>query len=332
MRKEFLEKIAKQVISDIDIGFKFKSEINLSNMYMSFLEESEARVKDFSDFGSRREVSEQFISYIYDEGLINSFLIWMINTELYNQCKNEEEYKKKTSKIIENWNYLYKKSNKKIVNNEGEFSLETINFNTSEEKNKKPKNNESNKFKKDNVNKQEFQKLTKELEKKNKDLIELRNSFDSKIKSFEENFLNKIKEKTKQAQVLVDEKKAELEAKFAEELETKKEKIYTSEIIDLIETIEQFEAIINSPVDNDILKNYLMGFRMISDMFNKNLEQMKITKKIIKVGDKFDPSFMQAFETNEIDGFEKDQVTFVIKNAYFYKDKNIKPGVVKVNK
>lgn len=152
------------------------------------------------------------------------------------------------------------------------------------------------------------------------------------LKKQQDEFVEKLKQKAKEAQSLVDQKQKELDDKFAEELEHKKSKIYKSEMIGIIDALEQFDKIVNNPVDDPKLANYLMGFKMILTMFENALSNMHISKVQVKVGDELDPNLMDAFEVVEVDGFKHNQVVEVIRDAYKYKDTVIKHAVVKVQK
>lgn len=172
----------------------------------------------------------------------------------------------------------------------------------------------------------------KEVQEKNEHLKMQVLKYESEIKKLQEEFIDKLKQKAREAQTLVDKKQKELDEKFSEELENKKSKIYTKEMIPIIEALEQFEIIIRTPVDDPKLANYLTGFKMILSMFESALSMMNITKEHVNIGDELDPNLMQAFELTESAGFKKNQVVEVIKHAYKYKDDVIKHAIVKVQK
>lgn len=175
-------------------------------------------------------------------------------------------------------------------------------------------------------------KKMKEMQEKNEHLSVQVLKYESEIKKLQEEFIDKLKQKAKEAQALVDKKQKELDEKFSEELEIKKSKVYTKEMIPIIEALEQFEIIIRTPVDDPKLANYLTGFKMILSMFENALNMMNITKEHINIGDELDPNLMQAFELTESKGFKKNQVVEVLKHAYKYKDDVIKHAIVKVQK
>ncbi len=94
--------------------------------------------------------------------------------------------------------------------------------------------------------------------------------------------------------------------------------------VDMLTKIVQFES------PNPEVNNYVIGFKMIVDQLNQILEKDGV--KVIKAkGEKFDSKFMQAMSTEKAEGVEAGIVLEVLQNGYMYKDKMIKPAMVKVS-
>lgn len=101
-------------------------------------------------------------------------------------------------------------------------------------------------------------------------------------------------------------------------------------ISELLIPFEQFDKIVEFPTDNDLLKNFLVGFKMIKDQFEQVLEKEGI-KEIKALGEKFDANIHHALE--KVDDKEKENgiVVAVLQKGYYFKDKLLRPAMVKVN-
>ena len=98
----------------------------------------------------------------------------------------------------------------------------------------------------------------------------------------------------------------------------------------LINPIDIFDKACNMKTDNEVLKNFLIGFQMIDNQIHGVLEEEGVKK--IKVDGKFDPRFMQAMEVDYDENLEEDAIIAILKDGYMYKDRVLVPTMVKVNK
>lgn len=101
-------------------------------------------------------------------------------------------------------------------------------------------------------------------------------------------------------------------------------------IHDLLIPLDQLQKIVNLEVDDPKLKNYLIGFKMISDQIFMQLEQNGV-KEIKALGEVFDPKVHYAVEKEENKAIERNIITQEIQKGYMYKDRIIRPAMVKVN-
>lgn len=101
-------------------------------------------------------------------------------------------------------------------------------------------------------------------------------------------------------------------------------------ISELLNPLEQMNKIVNMPTDNDMLKNFLIGFKMVNDQFYAVLEQDGL-KEIEALNKPFDPKLHHAIEQTN----DKEQANGinleVIQKGYTYKDQLLRPAMVKVN-
>lgn len=100
-----------------------------------------------------------------------------------------------------------------------------------------------------------------------------------------------------------------------------------------LEVIDDFERAIQ--MDNndltDEVSNFLKGFKMIYTRLITTLENIGV-KEIEVEGREFDPNFAEAILTEHDDTKPENVVLEVLKKGYMYKDKLIRPAMVKVNK
>ncbi len=101
---------------------------------------------------------------------------------------------------------------------------------------------------------------------------------------------------------------------------------------ELLPTIDNFErAILLDDTNlNDELSKFLSGFKMIYANLVNILNQKEI-KEIECLGKEFDPTVMDAVLTSKEEGIPKNQVIEVLQKGYMYKDKLLRPAMVKVS-
>ena len=154
-------------------------------------------------------------------------------------------------------------------------------------------------------------------EKKNKDK-ELINNLNQKIKELEDKnirvtaeMINTVRRKEEENNRLL---------KYASE------EVFT----DLLQVVDNFERALSVNSDNEDIKNYQKGFNMIHDGLINLLNKYEV-KEIEALGKEFDPSVHQAVMTDHIEGKNENEVIEVLQKGYTYKDKIIRPAMVKVN-
>jgi molecular chaperone GrpE len=115
--------------------------------------------------------------------------------------------------------------------------------------------------------------------------------------------------------------------------ETSKMLKYASEdlIKSLLPVVDNFERAIMLDDDDltDELSKFLKGFKMIYGNLENILRENEV-KQIDGVNKPFDPNYHQAVLTEKTDG-EKGIVLDVMQKGYIYKEKVIRPAMVKVS-
>ena len=103
-------------------------------------------------------------------------------------------------------------------------------------------------------------------------------------------------------------------------------------IISLLPIIDNFERAIDSGDKkiSDELAKYLSGFKMIYTSLITILENNGV-KCIDALNKEFDPNCMEAILTEKVKDKKANIVLEVMQKGYIYKDKVIRPAMVKVS-
>ncbi len=101
----------------------------------------------------------------------------------------------------------------------------------------------------------------------------------------------------------------------------------------MLEILDDFERAILMD-DNDLsdeVSKFLKGFKMIYTRLVSTLENLGVLPIDLE-GKEFDPHFAEAVLTEHDENKPENVVLEVLKKGYMYKDKLIRPAMVKVNK
>ena len=99
-----------------------------------------------------------------------------------------------------------------------------------------------------------------------------------------------------------------------------------------VDQIDLFDSVVNMKTDDPVLKNFLIGFEMINNNFKQILSDEGVKKIVVKVGDEFDPKFHHPFDTDWNEEFKENAILGELKGGYTYKDRVLRPTLVKINK
>ena len=135
------------------------------------------------------------------------------------------------------------------------------------------------------------------------------------------------------------EKNLRVQAEFINYKRRREEEIanmfkYASEdmIISLLPVIDNFERAIKLD-DNDLtdeISKFLAGFKMIYGNFVDVLNKSEV-KEIEADGQEFNPNYHQAVLTEKDENKPAGVILEVLQKGYLYKEKVIRPAMVKVN-
>jgi len=115
-------------------------------------------------------------------------------------------------------------------------------------------------------------------------------------------------------------------------MEAEEEKKYaiSNFVCDLIDPVDQLSKVSNMETQNELLKNFLIGFKMISEKFMTVFRTYGISK-IEAIGKEFNPKYHYAAE-KIYDPTKKDNtIVAEISSGFVMKDRVIKVASVKVN-
>lgn len=99
----------------------------------------------------------------------------------------------------------------------------------------------------------------------------------------------------------------------------------------LIDSIDLFDKVVSYKPDNELLRNYLIGFEMINNQLKQVLEAEGVTKIVTK-DQMFDPRYHNAVETDWDETKEDNVILVEMKTGYMFKDRVLRASMVKVNK
>ena len=96
----------------------------------------------------------------------------------------------------------------------------------------------------------------------------------------------------------------------------------------LLPTIDNFERALS--LENEENKVFLEGFKMIYKKLVEVLDNKNV--KVVDQKDvEFDPAIHQAVATEKVEGVKENMVLDVLQKGYIYKDKLLRPAMVKVS-
>ena len=102
-------------------------------------------------------------------------------------------------------------------------------------------------------------------------------------------------------------------------------------ILEILPVIDNFERALSIKNESEDVINYQKGMEMIYTSLINILNKFEV-KEIDALNKEFDPAFHQAVMTDEKEGVKENIVIEVMQKGYTYKDKVIRPAMVKVSK
>ncbi len=169
------------------------------------------------------------------------------------------------------------------------------------------------------------EELKEEVEAKPTDAKEEKKKKKDKVEALE----NEIKDL--KDQMLRDRAELENFKKRTNEERIKDRKYASFNLIaDLINPLDNLSRVVAMETENEVLKNFLIGFKMIDNQIFEILKSDGL-EEINAIGLAFDPSIHQAVATEAKEGCEAGIVLQEMQKGYKYKERVIRPSMVKVS-
>ena len=102
-------------------------------------------------------------------------------------------------------------------------------------------------------------------------------------------------------------------------------------VSDIIVPLEYLTKACEYQTDSQEMNNFLIGFKMIASQLTDVLINDGLKVIDVKIGDEFDPTIHHAVATEKNEEMEKNKVLEVVSKGYLYKERIIKPAMVKVS-
>jgi molecular chaperone GrpE len=188
---------------------------------------------------------------------------------------------------------------------------------------------------KENVTEEVKEEATEEIKEENPEVVEPKVEAKKEKKSKHKEKIEALEQVNAELKDKLLRNAAELEnfKRRTNEERIKERKYASCDLVsDLVSILANLDKCVNMETDEPMLKNFLIGFKMINNqlfdrLYQDGLEEIKVEK-----GMAFDPNIHHAIETTEVEGVESNIITEVVQKGYKYKDRVIKPAMVKVNK
>lgn len=97
-----------------------------------------------------------------------------------------------------------------------------------------------------------------------------------------------------------------------------------------ISPLDHFELALKHEPKDEETRTFVQGFAMILKEIHKGLETVGVSE-IDAEGAEYDPNYHQAVMTEQVDGLEPNQVIDVLQKGYLFKDRVIRPAMVKIS-
>lgn len=101
------------------------------------------------------------------------------------------------------------------------------------------------------------------------------------------------------------------------------------QMLSIVDDIERAIKLDDNVLDDEVSK-FLSGIKMIYSRLVKTLNDFEV-KEIEALDKEFNPNFHQAVFTAKVEGIDANIVLEVLQKGYMYKDKVIRPSMVKVS-
>jgi len=97
-----------------------------------------------------------------------------------------------------------------------------------------------------------------------------------------------------------------------------------------INPLDHFELALKHEPKDEETKNFVQGFKMILTEIKKGLEGVGVSE-IDALNEDYDPNFHQAVLVEKLENVEPNKVIDVLQKGYMFKERVIRPAMVKIS-
>jgi molecular chaperone GrpE len=97
-----------------------------------------------------------------------------------------------------------------------------------------------------------------------------------------------------------------------------------------ISSLDHFELALKHQPKDEEAKSFVQGFQMILNEIKKGLEDVGVSEIDAEAAE-YDPNFHQAVMVEKKEGVEPNKVIEVLQKGYMFKDRVIRPAMVKIS-
>lgn len=168
----------------------------------------------------------------------------------------------------------------------------------------------------------------------NKSLQEQIEQKDKEIIASREAFMSKVQEMSAKADLELKRKKEENDEKLKEEKQKIKDFALQGFVEDFISPFNNFILAIKATenTNNQVLKNFIYGFKMIENQFVNTLNNHNIELIIPNVSEEFNPEFHYAIDFIESTEHENNSIAKLNNYGFKLNNRVIKPAIVTLYK
>ncbi|MFK5884080.1 MAG: nucleotide exchange factor GrpE [Candidatus Izemoplasma sp.] len=98
----------------------------------------------------------------------------------------------------------------------------------------------------------------------------------------------------------------------------------------LLAPLDHFDLALKQEVKDEVSKNFLKGFKMIEDQLYNTLKDQGAVE-VDALNKEYDPNYHQAITTEKVEGVKPGIVTEVLQKGYMFKDRLLRPSIVKIS-
>lgn len=180
----------------------------------------------------------------------------------------------------------------------------------------------------DKANRREIMKAKDEIEKLKEELASANEKLEKSKTSFEESDKNAEAWKNKYYEAYADLSNAR--KMLDKEVEDEKKFALRDIIKEIIPIIDSFDVVFKKRIDDDVVKGYVEGFRLIYNKLCNVLKAKQVEIIVPTIGEEYNPTYMEAIQVSE--GAENNKVLDVYGKAFILHDVVLRPSRVIISK